>query len=108
MSSVEIASTPPTTESAAARGMVVGMIVGFFAVGGIALAMTLYAGGEMVSALGLAAFAGFWGGPGFGGMMGATLAATRAEEQHAAERRQAETSTAVSSPAPGAEAAPAA
>lgn len=72
-----------TTESAAARGAIVGMVVGFFVVGAIAVAITLNAGSDLVPALGLGAFAAFWGGPGFGGMLGATLAATKAD---AAER----------------------
>jgi hypothetical protein len=33
----------------------------------------------MVDSLGLGAFAGVWGGPGFGGMLGAILAYARAE-----------------------------
>lgn len=72
-----------TIEGAALRGGLVGMVVGFFAVGAIAIAITLNAGSDLMPALGVGAFAAFWGGPGFGGMVGATLASIRAD---AAER----------------------
>jgi hypothetical protein len=66
-----------TTESAAARGAIIGTIIGFFAVGGVAVAIALNAGTSVIAAIGVGAFAAFWGGPGFGGMLGATLAACR-------------------------------
>lgn len=66
-----------TAESAAMRGAIVGTFVGFGVVGAITLAIALNAGSSMLPAIGLGAFAAFWGGPGFGGMLGATLAATR-------------------------------
>lgn len=66
-----------TTESAAARGAIIGTIVGVVVVGGIAVAIALNAGTSVVAAFGIGAFAAFWGGPGFGGMLGATLGATR-------------------------------
>jgi hypothetical protein len=69
-----------TTENAAARGAIIGTIVGFFVVGGITVAIALNAGTSVVSAAGVGAFAAFWGGPGFGGMLGATLAACRNED----------------------------
>jgi hypothetical protein len=69
-----------TTESAAMRGAIIGTIIGFCAVGAIAVAIALNAGTSMISAVGIGAFAGFWGGPGFGGMLGATLGATRNDE----------------------------
>lgn len=69
-----------TTESAAMRGAIVGTVIGFFAVGAIAVAIALNAGTSMISAVGVGAFAAFWGGPGFGGMLGATLGATRNDE----------------------------
>lgn len=67
-------------EHAAGRGMVQGMAIGFVIVAGITLGIMVNAGAAVVPALGVAAFAGFWGGPGFGGMLGATIAAVRAEE----------------------------
>ncbi len=69
-----------TTESAAMRGAIVGTVIGFFAVGTIAVAIALNAGTSVISAFGVGAFAAFWGGPGFGGMLGATLGATRNDE----------------------------
>lgn len=50
-------------------GSVVGFIVVFAAFGGAALAIGL----EVVPSLGLALFVSIWGGPGFGGMMGAVV-----------------------------------
>lgn len=71
-------------ERAAGRGMVTGMIIGLVLVTGMFTLMTLYAGAEFVPAVGVGLFAGFWGGPGFGGMMGAILGAIRANEAIAA------------------------
>lgn len=66
-------------EHGVARGFVVGSIIGFVATfvvcGGIVLACGLGAG----PALGVGVFAASWGGPGFGGMMGAVLAYSRNE-----------------------------
>jgi hypothetical protein len=70
-----------TSESAALRGAVIGTVIGFFVVAGFTIAIALNAGTSLVAAVGLGAFAGFWGGPGFGGMLGATLAVTRNEER---------------------------
>jgi len=61
-----------TTESAAMQGAIVGTFIGFIAVGVATIAIALNAGTSMIAAVGLGAFAGFWGGPGFGGMLGAT------------------------------------
>lgn len=66
-----------TSESAAMRGAITGTAVGFFVVGAITVAIALNAGMSVIEAGGLALFAGFWGGPGFGGMLGATLGVTR-------------------------------
>ena len=76
-----------TAEGAAVRGALIGTVLGFFVVGGCTFWVALNAGTTLVAALGLAAFAGFWGGPGFGGMLGATLAVTRNEERTAATGR---------------------
>ena len=70
-----------TSESAALRGALIGTVVGFFVVAGFTVAIALNAGTSLVAAGGVGLFAGFWGGPGFGGMLGATLAATRHEER---------------------------
>lgn len=77
-----------TTESAALRGAILGTVIGFVVVGAIAAAIALNAGASMIAAAGFGAFAAFWGGPGFGGMLGATLSATRhaaLEQDRAAE-----------------------
>lgn len=55
------------------RAYAIGSAVGFVAVFLVCGAICLIAGVEPGAALGAAAFTGFWGGPGFGGMMGAVL-----------------------------------
>ena len=57
-----------------------GSLVGFVIVATIAWLVARVAGYTTTDAFGVAAFAGLWGGPGFGGMMGATLAANRAQD----------------------------
>ena len=76
-----------TAESAALRGALIGTVIGFFVVGGFTVWVALNAGSTLIAAVGLGVFAGFWGGPGFGGMLGATLAVTRNEERTAATSR---------------------
>jgi len=66
-----------TNESAAMRGAIIGTIIGTLVVGGITVAIALNAGTSVIAAAGIGAFAAFWGGPGFGGMLGATLGACR-------------------------------
>lgn len=51
------------------KGSIIGAIVVFLVCGGI----TVAAGFGWGPAVGVGAFAAFWGGPGFGGMMGAVL-----------------------------------
>lgn len=60
------------------RGSVVGSVVVFLLLGGLALAT----GAGLGPAVGVGAFTAFWGGPGFGGMMGAVLHYSRNEGQH--------------------------
>jgi hypothetical protein len=60
------------------RSFVVGSLLGFVAVFSVAGAISLLAGTGWGPALGVASFAGFWGGPGFGGMLGAVMGAERA------------------------------
>jgi hypothetical protein len=63
------------------RAAVIGAIIGYFAVlavvGGIALAAGVRLGG----ALAVGAYAAMWGGPGWGGMIGAQIHADRLAEQ---------------------------
>ena len=51
------------------KGTIVGTVVVFLICGGI----TVVAGFGWGPAIGVGAFAAFWGGPGFGGMLGAVL-----------------------------------
>jgi hypothetical protein len=56
-----------------------GSIVGFVAVFVLLAGTTLAAGMGLAAALGVGVFTAFWGGPGFGGMMGAVLHYSRTE-----------------------------
>jgi hypothetical protein len=78
-----------TAESAALRGALIGTVIGFVLVGAFTIVIALNAGTSVLAAVGLGAFAAFWGGPGFGGMLGATLAVTRSEERERAHEREA-------------------
>ncbi len=51
------------------KGTVLGTVLVFLFCGGI----SLLAGLGIGAAIGIGAFTAFWGGPGFGGMMGATV-----------------------------------
>ncbi|MGH9042577.1 MAG: hypothetical protein ACRDZ3_20375 [Acidimicrobiia bacterium] len=66
---------------AAVTGALVGFVVVLTLVSGIALA----AGAGLIGALGVGAFAALWGGPGWGGMVGAVRHADRIadDERHA-------------------------
>lgn len=61
---------------AAAKGTLVGFVVVLTIVGGIALS----AGAGVMGALGVGAFVALWGGPGWGGMVGAVRYADRIAE----------------------------
>ncbi len=71
-------------ERAAIRGAVTGTIIATVAMTVGVTVVMLYAGAQLVPAVGVGLFAAVWGGPGFGGMMGAILAAVRAEAAIAA------------------------
>jgi hypothetical protein len=72
---------PPATseEAGLIAAFVKGSIVGFVAVFVLLGGMTLAAGMGIAAALEVGAFTAFWGGPGFGGMMGAVLHHSRTE-----------------------------
>lgn len=74
-------TAPPATSEDAGlvQAFVKGSIVGFVAVFVLLGGMTLAAGMGIAAALGVGAFTAFWGGPGFGGMMGAVLHYSRTE-----------------------------
>ena len=57
------------------KGSIVGFVVVFVLLGGV----TLAAGMGVAAALAIGTFTAFWGGPGFGGMMGAVLHHSRTE-----------------------------
>jgi hypothetical protein len=71
------AASPATEEPDIERSAIIGAVVGFFAVM-IAITVGGTLGGvEPGSAFGMGVFAGFWGGGGFGFMMGATIPLAR-------------------------------
>ncbi len=55
------------------KAFVLGSLIGFVVVFGIFGGLSLVAGLDAPAAAGLGAFTAVWGGPGFGGMMGAVL-----------------------------------
>jgi len=61
------------------RSFLIGAIVGGLITFVVTAGITLMATGDVGPAVGVGAFAAFWGGPGFGGMLGAVSAASRAE-----------------------------
>lgn len=80
-------STMDSSDASIGRAAVRGAIVGFFAV--LALISTMIftvAGVSLAVAVGVGAFVGIWGGPGWGGMMAAQRYADRLDED---ERRAA-------------------
>jgi hypothetical protein len=81
------AQPTPTSDatSGAVRSFVVGTFVGFVVVGGFCGAITALFGGGLAGALAVGAFCGFWGGPGFGGMMGFVVHRARTERHEADE-----------------------
>jgi len=69
----------PTVEQRIGRAAVRGVVIGLVVMTALGTGMGLVTGFDLIGSLGIGAFAGFWGGPGFGGMLGATLAYVRAE-----------------------------
>ena len=68
------------------RAAVVGAVIGYFVVLTIVTGIALAAGAGVVSALGVGAFAALWGGPGWGGMIGAVRHADRVSDDEPAAR----------------------
>jgi hypothetical protein len=64
-------------------GFVKGSILGGLVVFLVCAAIAVAAGCGLGPAVGIGAFAAFWGGPGFGGMMGAVL--HHSHDQHSSE-----------------------
>ena len=66
-----------------------GVLIGLVGMTALGTGLGLATGYDMIGSLGLGAFAGVWGGPGFGGMLGAVLAyaARRAPRERARRDR---------------------
>lgn len=84
---------PVSAETSIGHAAVRGAVVGYFAV--LLLVSTMVftmAGVGLGTALAVGAFAGIWGGPGWGGMLAAQSCADRLEddERRAAQRERAE------------------
>ncbi|MBS1838146.1 MAG: hypothetical protein JST64_10680 [Actinobacteria bacterium] len=87
------AAPTPSLAPGTGRSILIGTIVGFFVVGGFCALAGYIAGMELSAALALGAFTGFWGGPGFGGMMGFVLHESKVEAaEEAAHDRPVERS----------------
>jgi hypothetical protein len=65
--------------------VLLGTLVGFVLVGAFCGGAALLFGVGPGAALVLAAFTGFWGGPGFGGMMGFVLHESRSSDSAASQ-----------------------
>lgn len=86
-------STMDSSDASIGRAAVKGAIIGFFAV--LALISTLLflvAGVSLAVALGVGAYVGIWGGPGWGGMVAAQRHADRldADERRATRTQRSE------------------
>ena len=78
-----------TPEQRIGHAAVRGTLVGYVAVTVIVTIIGLFSDAGIGPSIAIALFCAFWGGPGFGGMIGATLALTREEAREAAAEREA-------------------
>lgn len=76
---VQTRPAPSNDDDGIVRAFVVGALVGCVATFTFFVAMSLILGLGLGPAIGIGAFTAFWGGPGFGGMMGAVLRYSRNE-----------------------------
>ncbi|MHB1137971.1 MAG: hypothetical protein ACYC2O_03375 [Microthrixaceae bacterium] len=76
-------STSDTTP-AAVRAFIIGAIIGAVIVGVFCGGVSAYFGADATGAIAVGAFCAFWGGPGFGGMMGFVIHQARTESAAAA------------------------
>lgn len=74
--------TATSAEPKIARTAALGALIGFVLVVVVYGGISLFAGSGTEGAAGIALFAGIWGGPGFGAMMGAVVAAHSTEDRH--------------------------
>lgn len=68
------------------KSVLVGSTIAFVIVFTVAAGVSLWGGFSVIDAIGLGVFAGLWGGPGFGGMLGAIAHYVRTEEGATAPR----------------------
>jgi hypothetical protein len=79
------------SEAGIGRAAVKGAIIGYFAVLTIVSGIVLAAGAGLGVALAVGAYVAIWGGPGWGGMIGAQRYADRiADDERSASRRRDE------------------
>lgn len=76
-------STPffEADQSGIGRAVVIGVVVASVIVSTFVALAALWAGAHLVDAIGMAAFAAFFGGPGFGGMLGAVMYVERQQSR---------------------------
>ncbi len=77
---------PADATPAAVRAFATGTLIGVVVVGTFCGGITALFGGGWAGALAVGAFCAFWGGPGFGGMMGFVVHQARAEKAAEAVR----------------------
>jgi hypothetical protein len=76
----------PAPDASIGRAAVRGAIVGYFVVLTIIGSIVFATGAGFRAALAVGAFAGIWGGPGWGGMMAAQVQADRLAAEERSER----------------------
>lgn len=76
-----------TPEQRIGHAAVRGTLVGYAAVTAVVSIIGLISHAGIGPSIGIALVCAFWGGPGFGGMIGATLGLTREQEREDAARR---------------------
>src|SRR5690242_4141264 len=76
-----INATPDYDDRLAGRGAVIGGTIGFVLMGAAVFVLGITSAMGFVSSIGIGLFCAFWGGLGFGGMMGATISLIKGQER---------------------------
>ena len=71
------------------RAVAAGTAIGFVCTFSVTMFLMWRTGSSLGTSAAVSAFTGFWGGPGFGGMMGATLHSSRRHSWEAAPQDRA-------------------
>ncbi|MDQ3946923.1 MAG: hypothetical protein M3357_17565 [Actinomycetota bacterium] len=82
---------PEASEAGIGHAAVVGALIGYFVVLAVVSGIVLATGAGLGVALAVGAYVAIWGGPGWGGMIGAQRYADRiADDERSAARRRPE------------------